>query len=48
MLRLLSSKAQERKDFLKTIETLSCWYPLESSRKVLSDKNPFDMVSVIF
>ena len=34
--------------FLKTIETLSCWYSLESSHWVLSDEYPFARVSVIF
>ena len=34
--------------FLKTIETLSCCYSLESSRSVLSDKYPCATVSVIF
>ena len=34
--------------FMKTIETLSCWYSLESSRRVLSDEYPFAMGSVIF
>ena len=34
--------------FLKTIYTLSCWYSLESFRRVLSDENPFARVSVIF
>ena len=48
MLRLLSSKAQGCKDFLKIIETLSCWYSLGSSRWVLSDENPCVRVSVIF
>ena len=32
---------------LKTIQTLSCWYSLESSRRVLSYEYPFAMVSVI-
>ena len=34
--------------FSKTIETLSCWYSLESSRRVLSFEYPFARVSVIF
>ena len=34
--------------FLKTIQTLSCWYSLERSRGVLSDEYPFAKVSVIF
>ena len=34
--------------FLKTIETLSCWYSLDSSRQVLSDEYPFTRVSIIF
>ena len=34
--KLLSSKAQDRKFFLKTIQTLSCWYSLDSSPSVLS------------
>ena len=34
--------------FLKTIQTLSCWYSLEISRRVLSDEYPFARVSVIF
>ena len=34
--------------FLKTIETLSCWYSLESSRRVLSYEYPFAQVSIIF
>ena len=33
---------------LKTIETLSCWYSLDSSRWVLSDEYPFPRVSIIF
>ena len=33
--------------FLKTIQTLSCWYSLESSRRALSDEYPFARVSVI-
>ena len=37
-----------RMQWLKTIETLSCWYSLESSQWVLSDEYPFAMVSVIF
>ena len=32
---------------LKTIETLPCWYSLDSSRWVLSDKYPFARVSGI-
>ena len=34
--------------FMKTTETLSCWYSLESSRRVFSDEYPFARVSVIF
>ena len=34
--------------FLKTIETLSCLYSFNSSRRVLSDEYPFGRVSVIF
>ena len=34
--------------FSKTIETLSCWYSLESSHRVLSYEYPFARVSVIF
>ena len=34
--------------FLKIIQTLSCWYSLESSRGVLSDEYPVARVSVIF
>ena len=34
--------------FLKTIQTLSCWYSLDRSRRVLSDEYPFARVSVIF
>ena len=48
MLTLLSSKAQEPKDFLITIQTLPYWYSLESSRWVLSDEYLFARVSVIF
>ena len=50
MLRLLSSKAQERKrkNFEKTIWTLSCGYSLESSRWALSYEYPFARFSVIF
>ena len=33
--------------FLKTIETLSCWYTFESSCWVLSDEYPFARVLVI-
>ena len=33
---------------LKTIQTLSCWYSLERSRRVLSDEYPFARFSVIF
>ena len=39
-----SSRTQR---FLKTIQTLSCWYSLESSRGVLSDEHPFARVSII-
>ena len=34
--------------FWKNIQTLSCWYSLDSSRWVLSDEYPFARVSVIF
>ena len=34
--------------FLKISQTLSCWYSLESSRRVLSDEYPFSRVWVIF
>ena len=34
--------------FSKTIETLSCWYSLEGSSRVLSYEYPFARVSVIF
>ena len=34
--------------FLKTIQTLSCWYSLGSSQRVLSDEHPHARVSVIF
>ena len=34
--------------FLITILTLSCWYSLESSRRVLLYEYPFARVSVIF
>ena len=33
--------------FLKTIQTLSCWYSLENSCRALSDEYPFARVSVI-
>ena len=33
---------------LKNAETLSCWYPLDSSHEVLSDEYPFARVSIIF
>ena len=33
--------------FLKNIESLSCWYSLDSSHWVLSDEYPFARVSVI-
>ena len=32
---------------MKNIQTLSCWYSLESSRGALSDEYPFAGVSVI-
>ena len=32
ILRLLLSKTQERKDLKNNSQTLSCWYPLDSSR----------------
>ena len=39
--RLYSSKVHYRMQrFLKTIETLSCWYSLESSHRVLPDEAP--------
>ena len=44
MLRLLLFNAQERKDFWKTIKTLSCWYSLDSSHRELSDEYPFARV----
>ena len=47
MLRLLSTKAQGRKDFQNHLLTPSCWYSLESSRWVLSDKYPCARVSII-
>ena len=34
--------------FLKTAETLSCWYVLDSCRQVLSDEYSCARVSVIF
>ena len=34
--------------FMKTIKTLSCWYSLDSSRRVLSDEYSFARVSVNF
>ena len=34
--------------FLKNIETLSCWYALVSCRRELLNKYPFDRVSVNF
>ena len=34
--------------FVKTIKTLSCWYSLDSSRRVFSDEYPFARVSGIF
>ena len=34
--------------FLKNLQTLSCWYSLESSRWVLSDEYPIARVSIIF
>ena len=34
--------------FLKPILTLSCWYSLESSRRVLSNEYPCARVAVIF
>ena len=43
MLRLLLSKAQGRKALLKTIETLSCWYSLDSFLRA-----PGARVSVFF
>ena len=33
---------------LKTILTLSCWYSLDSSHRVLSDEYPYAWVLVIF
>ena len=44
MLRLPSSRMQI---FLKNIQTLSCWYSLDSSRWVLSNEYPFVRVSII-
>ena len=48
MLRLLSFKSQERKDPLKTISTLPCWYSWDSSHRVLSDDYPHSRVLVFF
>ena len=39
---------RKMRKLLKTIQTLSCWYSLESSRRVLSDEYPFVRVSVLF
>ena len=47
IIRVLSSKAQGCKIFLITIQTLLCWYSLESSHWVLSDEYPCARVSVI-
>ena len=47
MLRLLSFKAQGRKDFGNHL-TLPCWYSLESSRWVLSDEYPCARVQSFF
>ena len=41
-------KSTRTQKSLKIIETLSCWYSLDSSRGVLSDEYPFSRVSVIF
>ena len=48
MLRLLSSKSIRMKRFLKTIQTLSCWYSLESSPWAFSDECPCARVPLIF
>ena len=48
MLRLLSSTAQGCKRFLKTFQTLSCWYSLDSSHQVLWYEYECATVSVIF
>ena len=47
MLTLISSIHARTQRFSQSILTLSCWYTLESSRKILSDKYPFARVSVI-
>ena len=41
-------QSTQMQTFLKTIQTQSCWYSLESSRGALSDEYPFARVSVIF
>ena len=48
MLRVLSFMGEKCEKLLKTIQTLLCWYSLESSRRELSDEYPFARVSVIF
>ena len=47
MLRLFCPKHKNAKIF-DNIQTLSCWYSLESYRWVLSDEYPYARVSVIF
>ena len=49
MLRLLTTKAQTQR-FMKTISTLSCWYSMDSSRRVLSNEYLLvcDRVSIMF
>ena len=42
-----SAQSTMTQRFLKTSETLSCMYSLDSSRRVLSDEYPFARVSVI-
>ena len=41
-------QSTRKQRFLKIILTLSCWYSLDSSLRVLSDEYPFARVSVIF
>ena len=41
-------ESNKRQRFLKTIETLSCSFSLDSSRALLSDEYPCARVSVIF
>ena len=42
------TKSTRTQSFSKIIQTLSCWYSLDSSRWVLSDEYPYARVSVIF